>query len=95
MSNRRRHVLDLRVTPASKGDLRPQRDGVEIAAELGARGRAFIDDAVQIIEHEPHVRVGIPVHAHRVDRLAAAADAVAAGGNGNTGLEVVVEMTSL
>src|SRR6266849_2389405 len=86
----------------SERELRPHHDGIEIAADRGAEGRPggtaagrgrkpLVDAAVQVIEHEADIGVGVPVQPGRVDRLSAAPDGVAGGGGREAGGEMVVE----
>src|SRR6202034_2778172 len=96
-------VSSFAVCSPSKGELGTQHDGIESAADRSAewrpcdpaagRGRKpLVDAAVQVVEHEPHIRVRIPVHPGLIDGLLAAADRVAAGRRRDARGEIVVQV---
>src|SRR5258708_7938246 len=58
--------------------LRAHRERIELRAGIAEIGRADLlgDVAVQIVEHESHVAIDVPVQRQRVDVLPSAGDAV-------------------
>ena len=57
------------------------RNSVELRADIGRIGRTELlcDVAVEVVQHEADIAVGVPVQRRGVDRLSSAGDAVCAG----------------
>src|SRR5260370_3073109 len=67
--------------------LGPHRERIELRTGIAGVGGADLlgDVAVQIVEHEAHVAVDVPVQRRRVDGLSSTGDAVGGG-------ELIVEI---
>ena len=57
------------------------RNRVELRADIGRIGRTELlcDVAIEVVQHEADIAVGVPVQRRGVDRLSSAGDAVCAG----------------
>src|SRR5690606_34050266 len=51
--------------PALEGNLRAHGDGVVLGADVYAPGRPLFHLAMNVVEHEPHVAIHIPVQTNR------------------------------
>src|SRR5690242_1681446 len=64
----------------SERNLSAHRECVEAGARVSAVGRANLlgDVAMQVVEHETHVAIDVPVQTRRIDRLLSTGHAVCA-----------------